>query len=232
MGENLWDSTLGLTNAFASDLSLSNSNLECVGDNNNVIGDSTRSDPQHEQMMALVEDVCKTYEESQEEILSDTLMGKQVASGPQGPHADLRHNEESSGFTAVVPRTPKYTSGLEELSENLLGATADTSDLDAPGPLQEEKNLLTSPRTHFRPIRQESLGSTADEHYEDGTMFVINSDPPDLPFQRTGSGALFLESDLVQGSPKKYMVYKEAVAKTTQNEDKDKDKDKDKDEEV
>ncbi|CAL4092723.1 unnamed protein product [Meganyctiphanes norvegica] len=229
--DDLWDSSLGLANTFASDLSISNSNLECVGDNNNVIDDSKRSDSQHEQMMALVEDVCKSYEESQEEILSDTQMLKQVASGPRGPHADLRHNEESSGFTVVVPRTPKHNSGLEELSENLLlGATADTSDMDAADPLQEEENLLTSPRTHFRPIRQESLGSTADEHYEDGTMFVINSDPPDLPFQRTGSGALFLESDLLQGSPKKYMVYKEPVAKPVQNEDKDEDDDNEKNE--
>lgn len=226
--ENLWESTLGLESVFA-ELSISNSNLDYVSENNSfeeVVHDS-HTDSEHEKMMALVEDVCKSYE-SQEEAAPDTSAVKQMPSGPRGPQADLRHTE-NSGFSMVIPRgkSVEPIPSLEQLPESLLLSSGSNSashigvfeNIDALPPAQEEENLLTSPRTHFRPIRQDSIGSMADDHYEDGTMFIVNSERPDLPFQRTSSGALFLESDLLEGSPKKYMVYKEPAPKVIQVEE-------------
>ncbi|XP_042209776.1 uncharacterized protein LOC121857730 isoform X2 [Homarus americanus] len=226
--ENIWENTLGLEGVFA-ELRVSNDNLECVSENNSceeVVHDS-QTDSEHEKMMALVEDVCKSYE-SQEEAAPDSSVIKQMPSGPSGPQADLRHTE-SSGFSMVIPRSKSVepNSSLDQVSDNLLMGLGNKTVCHSRGfentetlpPTQEEENLLTSPRTHFRPIRQDSVGSTADDHYEDGTMFIVNSERPELPFQRTSSGALFLESDLLEGSPKKYMVYKEPVPKLVQTEE-------------
>lgn len=224
--ENLWENTLGLESIFA-DLSLSNSNEEYISGNQSFEEiHNNHTDSEHEKMMALVEDVCKSYESQEENALENSLL-KQVPTGPSGPQADLKHTE-NSGFSMVLPRgkSAELPNNGEQLPENLLlglensitpGDISRSMDTLPPG--QEEENLLTSPRTHFRPIRQESLGSTADDHYEDGTMFIINSERPDLPFQRTSSGALFLESDLLEGSPKKYMVYKEPPPKIIQVEE-------------
>ncbi|XP_045614364.1 uncharacterized protein [Procambarus clarkii] len=226
--ENIWENTLGLEGVFA-ELSVSNSNLECVSENNSfeeVIQDS-HTDSEHEKMMALVEDVCKSYE-SQEESIPDNNSIKQMPSGPSGPQADLRHTE-NSGFSMVIPRgkSVEPNSSLEQVPDNVIieldcntsSQTEVCENVDVVTTTQEEENLLTSPRTHFRPIRQDSMGSTADDHYEDGTMFVVDSERPDLPFQRTSSGTLFLESDLLEGSPKKYMVYKEPVPKIIHTEE-------------
>ncbi|XP_068244292.1 uncharacterized protein [Palaemon carinicauda] len=233
--ENLWENTLGLESIFA-DLSLSNSTLEIIPENqspeevksdNSTSNNNNQTDSEHEKMVAIVEDVCKSYESQEEEHAPNTSLLKQLPSGPSGPQADLRHTE-NSGFSMVIPRgkSAELRDSSEHMSEKLhlnlesgsnQGATSGNMDELPPG--QEEENLLTSPRTHFRPIRQESLGSTAGDHYEDGTMFIINSERPDLPFQRTSSGALFLESDLLEGSPKKYMVYKEPPPKIIQTED-------------
>lgn len=211
--ENLWENTLGLEGVF-EDPSVNNCNLEYISENKS--GEGVRTDSEHEKMMALVEDVCKSYE-SQEESALDSSLLKQLPSGPTGPQADLHHTE-SSGFSMVVPRGKSTELGAppDPLTESMLLGHSHAGHLGNMDTLplgQDEENLLTSPRTHFRPIRQESIGSTADDHYEDGTMFIINSERPDLPFQRTSSGALFLESDLLEGSPKKYMVYKEPVPK-------------------
>nr|XP_053650416.1 uncharacterized protein LOC128700948 isoform X2 [Cherax quadricarinatus] len=225
--ENIWDNTLGLEGVFA-EFSVSTSNLECPSENSShgELTQDSQTDSEHEKMMALVEDVCKSYE-SQEEVLTDSSAGKPVPSGPSGPQADLRHTE-NSGFSMVIPRgkSAEPAPSVEQAAENLLGSGGDASghedaleNVDALPTTHEEENLLTSPRTHFRPIRQDSIGSTADDHYEDGTMFMVNSERPDLPFQRTSSGTLFLESDILEGSPKKYMVYKEPVLKIVHTEE-------------
>lgn len=217
--ENIWDNTLGLEGVFG-EASVSNSNLEYISGNNS--GHEGPTDSEHEKMMALVEDVCKSYE-SQEESAVDAALLKQLPLGPTGPQADLHHTE-SSGFSMVIPRgkSAEPVASQEPFLESMLLSHSHASNLgsmDTLPPTHEDENLLTSPRTHFRPIRQESIGSTADDHYEDGTMFIINSERPDLPFQRTSSGTLFLESDLLEGSPKKYMVYKEPVPKVAPVDD-------------
>ncbi|MPC35174.1 uncharacterized protein E2C01_028592 [Portunus trituberculatus] len=232
--ENLWENTLGLENVF-TDLSVSNSNLECVSENTNLeeVTHGSHTDSEHEKMMALVEDVCNSDESQEEESLDSSLM-KELPSGPIGPHAVLHHTE-NSGFSMVVPRdkSAECSPSLEHRPESLLvdpvsvGSSSGDAmacarmleGMDSLPPAQEEENLLTSPRTHFRPIRQDSIGSITDDHYEDGTMFIVNSERPDLPFQRTSSGALFLESDILEGSPKKYMVYKEPAPRVAQEEE-------------
>ncbi|KAK7075839.1 hypothetical protein SK128_009487 [Halocaridina rubra] len=223
--ENLWENTLGLESIFA-DLSLSNNNAEHINENHSVEDvPNNPTDSEHEKMMALVEDVCKSYESQEENAAEGAL--KPLPIGPSGPQADLKHTE-SSGFSMVVPRSKseELQNSIDQMPEsislsldNSMSHAGNSGNMDTLPTGQEEENLLTSPRTHFRPIRQESLGSTADDHYEDGTMFVINSERPDLPFQRTSSGALFLESDLLEGSPKKYMVYKEPAPKIIHTED-------------
>ncbi|XP_050737588.1 uncharacterized protein LOC127009028 isoform X1 [Eriocheir sinensis] len=235
--ENLWENTLGLENVF-TDISISNSNLDCVSENKNLetAAHSSHTDSEHEKMMALVEGVCNSDESQEEESLDSS--SKDLPSGPIGPHAVLHHTE-NSGFSMVVPRgkSAESSPAIDQRPETLLvGPVCSVGDdggggggammctgvvegMDSLPPAQEEENLLTSPRTHFRPIRQDSIGSITDDHYEDGTMFVVNSERPDLPFQRTSSGALFLESDILEGSPKKYMVYKEPVPRVTQGEE-------------
>ena len=239
--ENLWENTLGLENVF-TDLSISNSNLECVSENTNLeeVTHGSHTDSEHEKMMALVEDVCNSDESQEEEESLDASLMKDLPSGPIGPHAVLHHTE-NSGFSMVVPRgkSAESSPSLEQRPESLpvcpvsvgsgdgeavpaaaAAAAGVQAGMDSlpPTQAQEEENLLTSPRTHFRPIRQDSIGSITDDHFEDGTMFVVNSERPELPFQRTSSGALFLESDILEGSPKKYMVYKEPAPRLVQGE--------------
>ncbi|CAG0897699.1 unnamed protein product [Darwinula stevensoni] len=47
-------------------------------------------------------------------------------------------------------------------------------------PGRSEENLLTSPKTHFKPIKQESLDvSQSSDRYEDGATFTISSEDED-----------------------------------------------------
>lgn len=68
-----------------------------------------------------------------------------------------------------------------------------------PTPNDEEENLLTSERTHFRPIKQT---------YTDGHTFNIPSNLDQIPFTRSASGSLYLDSE-------KYMEYKPIVHEDT-----------------
>lgn len=67
--------------------------------------------------------------------------------------------------------------------------------------LTEEEDLLTSARTHFRPIPSEDLVPQPPV-YADGTTFPISTELEPLPFQRSESGTLFLETG-------KYMEFKQ-----------------------
>lgn len=72
---------------------------------------------------------------------------------------------------------------------------------------QEEEDLLTSAKTHFRPIRTEELGSSQTGIYADGTTFAIPNDLEKVSFKRSDSGLLYLEVDA--DTPRKYMEFKE-----------------------
>ncbi|XP_069704966.1 uncharacterized protein [Periplaneta americana] len=121
----------------------------------------------------------------------------------------LNHNREDSSFTEVVPKQ----SGPSGLLQQSRVACPEPKESGSP---KEEEDLLTSTRTHFRPIRVESLeshGSTASNNvgcYADGTTFVISTSLDEVAFRRSESGALYLEAGLE--TPDKYMEYKEKEA--------------------
>lgn len=154
---------------------------------------------------------------AQNKEMDESFFLPSIPSGPSGPYVDLKHIEGSS-FRAVIP----HERNLEEiLPENVVGkedmrpvTPKETSEASFTlGPTtQEDENLLTSPRTHFRPIRQDSHGSLDEPKGEDGQTvlnMMSNIHDSDMVFQRSGSGTLYLESDLLKGSPKKYMAYRE-----------------------
>lgn len=74
--------------------------------------------------------------------------------------------------------------------------------------MQDEEDLLTSSRTHFRPIKQEDTETAgpAQGQYADGTTFAIKGSLEQVNYRRSDSGTLYLESEF--DTPKKYMEYK------------------------
>lgn len=106
----------------------------------------------------------------------------------------LNHNEEESCFKEVVPK-------------QVLGLTTFTAGGPAlaslpPEAKEQEEDLLTSARTHFRPIKQEDT----QQGYADGTTFAIRSSLERVNYKRSESGMLLLESEF--DTPKKYMEYR------------------------
>lgn len=105
----------------------------------------------------------------------------------------LNHNNVESCFGEVVPKVVD-----EEFNQNfecnIFG-----------GSYQEEEDLLTSAKTHFRPIRAEELCGSQNGNYADGTTFAISHDLEKVSFKRSESGLLYLEED--SGTSKKYMEF-------------------------
>ncbi|CAF4473311.1 unnamed protein product, partial [Rotaria magnacalcarata] len=169
-------------------------------------------------------DLCSiklSPEESEEKFVISS-----IPRGPSGPYVELKHTE-ASGFDTVVPHKGSdeiYDDSLSLEKELVLTpkGTNIAVPLETSIPSQEEENLLTSPRTHFRPIWQDKRGSNVDEKLDEGKAFlnaISSIEDADLVFQRTESGTLFLENDRLNGSPKKYMVYLEPPMKTAINLD-------------
>ncbi|XP_049833219.1 uncharacterized protein LOC126276266 isoform X1 [Schistocerca gregaria] len=143
-----------------------------------------------------------------------------------GSFGTLNHNREDSSFTEVVPKQSfcnfasdnkfvavppstvlKHSDGIYNVATEGRKTNEVTDNVKD----KEEEDLLTSTRTHFRPIRQESSDSHNNNTgcYADGTTFVIPNSLESVPFKRSESGALYLETDLGIETPKKYMEYKE-----------------------
>lgn len=99
----------------------------------------------------------------------------------RGSHISLSNHSEHSMFTEVV--TSKKGS-----SNNLLAAVqTNVSNADAKEEIEsteDEENLLTSDKTHFKPIA-----------YPDGYTFDISNSLDDVQFFRSDSGSLFLDQD-------------------------------------
>lgn len=149
----------------------------------------------------------------------------------------LNHNREDSSFTEVIPKqnslcgllAGRLDSGtVQEKKESVSAEQVchlDTVDVGGPkgGKLdveREEEDLLTSTRTHFRPIHMESMESHLSINagnsnnvgsYADGTTFVIPTSLEEVAFKRSESGTLYLEAEADAGlqTPNRYMEYKE-----------------------
>lgn len=154
------------------------------------------------------------------------IQSQNCSSFSENSFGTLNHNKEDSSFTEVVPKQSfssfasdkKFGTALASTghkhTDGIYNITTDarkTNEVADNVKDKEEEDLLTSTRTHFRPIRQESSDSHNNNTgcYADGTTFVIPNSLESVPFKRSESGALYLETDLGIETPKKYMEYKE-----------------------
>lgn len=149
----------------------------------------------------------------------------------------LNHNKEDSSFTEVIPKQnsssgllgDKFDSGTVQQKKKSISVeyVCHLETVESGGSKggnleveREEEDLLTSTRTHFRPIRMENMDlhhstNTGNNNnvgcYADGTTFVIPTSLEEVAFKRSESGTLYLEAEADAGSeaPNKYMEYKE-----------------------
>nr|CAD7452033.1 unnamed protein product [Timema tahoe] len=135
----------------------------------------------------------------------------QAAIGMIGSYSALNHNKEDSSFTEVIPKQ-----GAQQVSESFPSEedqhvpSLEVDIVKSEGE-KDEEDLLTSSRTHFRPIRQESQDSQVGNggHYADGTTFAIPNNLDVVAFKRSESGALYIQTEMADDLPNKYMEYKE-----------------------
>lgn len=115
----------------------------------------------------------------------------------------LNHNDEESCFKEVVP---KQVLGLPTFSSYY--ANQPNTHITQEYPVKEEEDLLTSARTHFKPIKQEGCDTAVPSQgqYADGTTFAIKGSLEQVNYKRSESGTLYLETEF--DTPKKYMEYK------------------------
>ncbi|CAG0885958.1 unnamed protein product [Cyprideis torosa] len=104
---------------------------------------------------------------------------------------------------------------LNQLTSPSLEASQSPWVCSCADPPATSENLLTSSKTHFRPIQSEACGSTeAAAKYADGTFFDTQNDALDPPvrFRMEEKGILTRlpnSFDSTRSSPEKYMVYRE-----------------------
>lgn len=92
----------------------------------------------------------------------------------------INHSRDFSGFVEVPPR---------RAHERSRPAPREPPRRE---PSQSREDLLTSSRTHFRPIRREA--DAEPPRYADGDTFDICGEPDQVEFERSESGGLFLSS--------------------------------------
>lgn len=99
----------------------------------------------------------------------------------------LANHSSRSGFKAVQPK-PK--------TDHIVAASIVSPDVKPfqSQPSIEEENLLTSERTHFRPIKQT---------YQDGHTFEISDELDEINYERSASGTMYLDSEVYR----EYYVY-------------------------
>ncbi|KAJ8716496.1 hypothetical protein PYW07_003123 [Mythimna separata] len=91
----------------------------------------------------------------------------------------INHSRDRSGFVEVPPRRARPR------------AARPPRDPPArPPSCRPREDLLTSARTHFRPIRRET--DAEPPRYADGDTFDICGDPDTVEFRRSDSGGLYL----------------------------------------
>lgn len=131
-----------------------------------------------------------------------------IGSDLRGSLTTLNHNKEDSSFTEVIPKVSNVGISFGAIKSNIEPRVNKTPTLK-----KEEEDLLTSMKTHFRPIKHESVEttvSTAAPTFPDGTTFPISNslDKPD--FHRSPGGGLYLDSDV----NKKYMEFNDIEDRT------------------
>lgn len=133
--------------------------------------------------------------------ISVTLSKWSAMDGQTSGTGLLNHNKESC-FTEVVPKA-------KECEKN---SSLNFSEANPNAP--EEEDLLTSTKTHFRPIRMEEVqANQATMTYADGTTFAISNELEKVPFKRSESGAWYLDEDA------KYQEFKESNRYTESESD-------------
>lgn len=114
-------------------------------------------------------------------------------------YMQLNHGCEASCFAEVPPGVSVRRNPLSERP---------SEPPPPPPPVTTEEDLLTSARTHFRPIRQEVGSSVQASHaYADGTTFAIRGSLERVPYRRTDSGTLYLQQD-TSSSPERYLEWR------------------------
>ncbi|XP_054265227.1 uncharacterized protein LOC128988064 isoform X2 [Macrosteles quadrilineatus] len=118
----------------------------------------------------------------------------------------LNHNKEDSSFTEVIPKMQSGFFGTKDIVniEPAVNYNDITSSIK-----KDEEDLLTSMKTHFRPIKHEVVevaSSTVDPSFPDGTTFPISNRLDEPNFHKSPGGGLYLDSDV----NKKYMAYNDA----------------------
>lgn len=116
-----------------------------------------------------------------------------------------KKEEDIEGTTLNLKNDGAFFSLFNDNSNHLslLKATnfMEKSDQKKVEPPEQLENLLTSMKTHFKPIKQESVEVNASS-YNDGSSFVGANFLEEVKFHRSESGSLFL------GPDQKYMEYK------------------------
>lgn len=110
----------------------------------------------------------------------------------------LNHNKEKSSFTEVQPGSSTNFGRPSSTTVNT-SPTAITADETL------EENLLTSNRSHFKPIGTVLDKKGEGNKYADGTCFVISGSLEQPAYKRSGSGSMYLETDFE--TPKKIFEY-------------------------
>ncbi|KAI5637703.1 hypothetical protein NE865_09571 [Phthorimaea operculella] len=100
----------------------------------------------------------------------------------------INHSRDRSGFVEVPPRKHRD-----------IRPPPEPKPISPPDTARSREDLLTSSRTHFRPIRRES---ETEARYADGDTFDIRGDLESVEVQRSESGGVFLGSE-------RYLEYRE-----------------------
>ncbi|CAB3254516.1 unnamed protein product [Arctia plantaginis] len=113
-------------------------------------------------------------------------------------YAAINHSRDCSGFAEVPPRRHR-----DPRRSPPAPAPAPTREPPRRTPSRPREDLLTSARTHFRPIRRDS--DAEPPRYADGDTFDIRGDPDLVEFRRSESGGAYLGSSL-----ERYLEYRGA----------------------
>ncbi|KAF4527369.1 hypothetical protein B566_EDAN015909 [Ephemera danica] len=200
-----------LTSSIWSDTPASEQSVPC----SQVVGSKAWADPGKEEDQTALKNAWNTENSNSSwqinyglGLLSQTILDGENELQQNSLNL-INHHREKSGFTEVRKSNAAKTSWSTDP-----GASKPmnmVSNTDVATDTCQEEDLLTSAKTHFRPIKQNSVeqnvASSQDTvRYEDGTTFAISSSLDKPPFTRSSSGCLYLQAS---DSPKKYMLYTE-----------------------